>query len=296
MLKRHRLITRHSRLALSASRTSAGRLAGRPVRSLAVLGLFSLAVVALAACSSDGGSSPSPSASADPGAALEGKTWLATEIAGVEALVKDAQVTAEFKAGTVSGSGGVNTYSAGYTVTAPDGITVSQPAATLMAGPDDAMAQEAAYFAALAKAATFAVNGSELTLSDDAGSVLARYTVLEPTALEGTEWQALAYNNGKGGLQSVAADGEITALFGADGSLAGNASVNQYSTTYTTSGETMTIKAEIVTTKMAGSEELMAQEAAYLAALPKTATYMIEGDELWLRDADGAALAQYTAK
>jgi heat shock protein HslJ len=189
----------------------------------------------------------------------------------------------------------VNTYSAGYTVTPPDGLTISQPAATLMAGPEDAMAQEAAYFEALAKATTFAVTADRLTLSDEAGNVVVSYAVLEPTALEGTEWQALAYNNGKGGLQSVAADGEITALFGADGSLAGNASVNQYSTTYTTSGETMTIKAEIMTTKMAGSDELMAQEAAYLAALPKTATYAIEGDELWLRDAEGAVLAHYAA-
>lgn len=110
MLKQHRLTTRESRLALSTSRRSAGRPAGRPARSLAVLGLLSLAVLALAACSSDGGSSPSPSASADPGAALEGKTWQATEIAGVETLVKDAQATANFKAGTVSGSGGVNTF------------------------------------------------------------------------------------------------------------------------------------------------------------------------------------------
>lgn len=296
MLKQRRPIARHARLALPASGRRAGRLAGRPARSLAVLGLLSLAVVALGACSSDGGSSPVPSASADPGAALEGNTWQATEIAGIETLVKDAQVTAKFMAGTLSGSGGVNTYSAGYTVTAPDGIAVSQPAATLMAGPEDAMTQEAAYFAALAKAVTFAVTADQLTLSDDAGSVLVRYAVLEPAALEGTEWHALAYNNGKGGLQSVATDGEITASFGADGSLAGNASVNQYSTTYTTSGETMTIEAEIVTTRMAGSEELMVQEAAYLAALPKTAAYTIEGDELWLRDAEGAALAHYTAR
>ena len=40
----------------------------------------------------------------------------------------------------------------------------------------------------------------------------------------------------------------------------------------------------------------MKQEAAYLAALPKTATYTIEGDELWLRDPDGAALAHYVAR
>ncbi len=58
----------------------------------------------------------------------------------------------------------------------------------------------------------------------------------------------------------------------------------------------MTVDPEIATTMMAGPEELMTQEAAYLAALPKTATYTIEGDELWLRDADGAALAHYVAE
>ena len=40
----------------------------------------------------------------------------------------------------------------------------------------------------------------------------------------------------------------------------------------------------------------MAQEAAYLAALPQTATYTIDGNELWLRDGSGAALAVYLAK
>jgi heat shock protein HslJ len=47
---------------------------------------------------------------------------------------------------------------------------------------------------------------------------------------------------------------------------------------------------------MAGPDEFMAQEAAYLAALPQTATYQIDGDTLWLRDAEGAALAQYVAE
>ena len=40
----------------------------------------------------------------------------------------------------------------------------------------------------------------------------------------------------------------------------------------------------------------MKRESAYLVALPRTATYTIEGDELWLRDASGAALAHYVAK
>ena len=58
----------------------------------------------------------------------------------------------------------------------------------------------------------------------------------------------------------------------------------------------MTIDEQIISTKMAGPPELMEQEAAYLAALPQTATFTIEGDELWLRDAEGAALAHYVAE
>jgi heat shock protein HslJ len=84
-------------------------------------------------------------------------------------------------------------------------------------------------------------------------------------------------------------------VFGDDGSLTGNASVNRYTTGCTTSGETMSIDAAIATTKKAGPKELMRQEAAYLAALPETATWSVEGDDLWLRDADGAAPAHYIA-
>jgi len=53
---------------------------------------------------------------------------------------------------------------------------------------------------------------------------------------------------------------------------------------------------EIISTKMAGPADLMRQENAYLAALPKTARYSIEGDELWLRDSTGAARAHYVAR
>jgi heat shock protein HslJ len=271
----------------------------RRALSVAAAALFALAALVGSGCSSGAGSSASPSsAGADDGKALEGKTWKATEIAGVTAVLteKGAEVTAAFAAGELSGSGGVNRYTATYVAQPGGGITISQPAATLMAGPPKAMAQEQAYFAALTKATRFAVTADSLTLSDDQSTVLVRYAVVQPTTLEGTEWDALAYNNGKGALQSLAAASAITASFGSDGSLTGKASVNRYSTTYTTSSDAMSIDSAIIATKMAGPEELMKQESAYLAALPRTATYTIEGDELWLRDASGATLAHYVAK
>ena len=269
------------------------RFSHRCAVSIAAAGLFALAALAGSGCSSGGSGS-----GADDSKALEGKTWKATEIVGVASVLteKGAEVTAAFAAGEVSGSGGVNRYTATYETQPGDKITISQPASTMMAGPPKAMAQEQAYFAALTKATQYAVTADSLTLTDDQGTVLVRYAVVQPTTLEGTEWDALAYNNGKGGLQSLAASSAITATFGSDGSLAGNASINHYTTTYTTSGDAMSIDATIVTTKMAGPEELMKQEAAYLAALPQTATYAIEGDELWLRDSAGAALAHYVAR
>jgi len=271
------------------------RFSSRFVLSITVAGLFAVALLVSSGCSSG---ADSDSTGADNSKALEGTVWKATEIAGVEAVLteKGTEVTAAFAAGEVSGSGGVNRYNASYETQAGDAITISQPAATLMAGPPEAMAQEQAYFAALVKATTFAVTSDSLTLMDDQGATLVRYAVVQPTALEGTEWDALAYNNGKGALQGLAASSAITATFGSDGSLAGNAGINQYSTTYTTSGDAMSIDAQIVSTQMAGPEELMQQESAYLAALPQTATYTIEGDELWLRDSSGAALAHYVAR
>ncbi len=274
-------------------RSAATLLRRRSALSLVAVGLVALAPLAVSGCSSDSGS-----AGADNSKALEAGVWKATEIAGVTSVLtaKGTEVTASFAAGQLSGSGGVNRYTATYETQAGDLITISQPAATLMAGSDEAMAQEQAYFAALTQAKKYTVTADSLTLTDDQGTVLVRYAVVQPTALEGTEWDALAYNNGKGALQSLVASSAITATFGSDGRLAGNASINQYSTTYSTAGDTMSIDAQIVTTQMAGPEDLMQQEAAYLAALPKTATYTIEGDELWLRDSGGAALAHYVAK
>lgn len=255
-------------------------------------------VVASLAAGCGGGSE------ADDSAALSGKRWVASDIAGVDSVLppEQGQATAIFESAAVSGSGTINRFTASYETGPGNSIQISAMASTEMAGPPEAMAQEAAYFAALQNAATYSVTSDSLELRDGAGEVLVTYQAVEPTPLTGTEWQATAYNNSKGGLQSLAAGSTITAVFGEDGTLSGNAGINQYNTTYTISTEqevgsdgAMTIDAAIITTKMAGPEELMTQEAAYLTALPQTATYTVDGSELWLRDADGAALAHYIA-
>jgi heat shock protein HslJ len=169
---------------------------------------------------------------------------------------------------------------------------------TEMAGPPDLMDQEAAYYAALPKATTYKVTETSLTLFDSKGAILVTYEAVPPAPLTGTEWQTVGYHTGTSGDQVVSSDDAvITATFGADGTLSGNAGVNQYSTKYKAAADgTMTIDPQIATTKMAGPENLMAQERAYLAALPKTDTHAIDGDQLTLRDASGAVIVQFTAK
>jgi heat shock protein HslJ len=258
---------------------------------IAGAGILVLATGLVAACAA--------TEPADDARSLEGKTWHATEITGVTSVLTEegSEATAIFSDGQVTGSGTVNRFRATYSTRPGNEITISQAASTQMAGPPDAMAQEQAYLAALHRAATYEVSGGSLLLLDDQGRTLVAYDEVQPTELTGTQWEAIAYNNGRGGLQSVALSSSISAVFGSDGTLAGNATINEYSTTYSVTGESqMTIDDQIRSTQMAGPEELMTQESAYLAALPKTATYTIEGDVLWLRDAEGAALAQFLAK
>lgn len=76
-----------------------------------------------------------------------------------------------------------------------------------------------------------------------------------------------------------------------DGRAAGNASVNRFSTRYTLEGSKLTILPGALT-RMAGPPELMAQEDAYMKALPKVDSYRIEGNRLELLGA-GEVLARF---
>ena len=114
-------------------------------------------------------------------ASLEGTSWQATGINnGKEAVVSTKhteKVTAIFgDDGTISGSGGCNTYSGPYTTSEPNGITIGPLAATQMAcTDDDVSAMEQEYFAALAAATTYTIEGDRLTLRDADGATQVSY-------------------------------------------------------------------------------------------------------------------------
>jgi heat shock protein HslJ len=251
----------------------------------------------LAACASSDDAGAGGQSSA-PAQSLAGTAWDLAQYApaGSTALTSvpvGVKATAEFTADQIAGSSGCNRFSGGYTT---DGSTIDLGplASTAMACVGEAMAVEADYLARLDEASTFSVGQGTMTMSNGAGEVVLSYTEAVPITLTGTDWSATGINTGTGAVSSLVAGTTVTAVFGDDGTISGNAGCNTYNGTYTVSGQTMTI-GPLATTRMACAPDVSKQEANYLEALGRVTTYTIRGDQLELRDADGALQAGYTA-
>jgi heat shock protein HslJ len=155
--------------------------------------------------------------------------------------------------------------------------------------------QERTYFQALNEAARFEITDDEtLSLSDGEGNALVVY-VAQSQALEGTSWDVISYNNGRGGVTSVIIGTEITANFAEDGQLSGSSGCNTYTATYESEDEAISIGPPGLTRQFCAEPEgVMEQESEYLAALQTAATYRIEGNSMNMRTADGATVANFS--
>ena len=248
------------------------------------------------------GAEPStmPAADTQGDTALTGTYWTLGSYADADGnmadLLPETEVTAVFgEDGSLSGSSGCNNYNTSYQV---DGnkITINEMiAATMMACPEPIMAQETAYLANLPAAATFEIVGDTLTLMDASGNQIAVFTAQQPVTLVGTNWEVLNYNNGKEAVVTVINGTKITAVFGENGMVSGNASCNTYNAPYEVDGSSITIGIGMTTMMACPGDGVMEQETAYLAALTTAATYSIQGDVLELRTADGALAVSYVA-
>jgi len=248
-----------------------------------------LACVGLAIVSATGCSGSSSNAGL-----LAAHQWKVTKL-GVNGYTGSAPITSVFADGKLSGSTGINQYSATYDAQTGSSITIKLGPMTLVAGTPQAMAAEQQFTKALASAASYAVDEDSLTLFDANGVSVVVYTVLQPTPLVGTTWKATGINNGTQAVVSTLASASVTAQFGADGTVSGSGGVNRYRAGYTTSGPSIAIQAHAVT-KLAGPADAMQQEAAYFSALAKAAKYTVDGTTLTLRDSSGATQVTYAAQ
>jgi heat shock protein HslJ len=212
---------------------------------------------------------------------------------GIQSVIIGSETTADFRADLkLSGSGGCNQYSASYTTTASNGITITQPATTLMACAEPVMQQESQYLSLLQQATKYEISGDQLTLFDKNGVKLLIYKKQVSIPIAGT-WNLFNYNNGKGAIQSVTAGSKTTAVFGSNGRLSGSGGCNEYSAVYTTPAPDGITITQPTSTMMACENNLMQQETQYLSLLPTAAKYEISGDQLTLFNSAGTKILIY---
>lgn len=110
----------------------------------------------------------------------------------------------------------------------------------------------------------------------------------------GQEYVLISYKDAAGDLASPLTGTRITARFGGDGTLAGDAGCNQYSSAYQISGEQVTIAPVAPTEKFCSAPlGIMDQEQQYLSALQTAATYKLAGGLLTLSDGAGNPVAVF---
>jgi heat shock protein HslJ len=97
--------------------------------------------------------------------ALEGKTWVLTQLDEGHPMPAEPAITVMFEKGKISGSGGCNQYFASVTSPSPGAIQVGSVGATkrFCTGPVGEGEQQ--FFAALGKASHYSLEGGNLVLT-----------------------------------------------------------------------------------------------------------------------------------
>lgn len=255
------------------------------MRSFIKLCLLAVAVLVLTACQSSVTAAPEATATPSTLPGLAGTNWVLSSLEG-DLPLPGTTVTLQFGAdGALSGNDGCNQFSTTY-VQDGNQLTIVQPgASTLMACQADVMQQATNFMDALAVVTSFSANNRQLILQAD-GQVLATFRV-DSQELAGTSWEVTAYNNGRDAVVSLLIGTEISAEFGEDGLVSGNAGCNDYFAEFSSGNGEITVSPPGSTFRFCPEPSgVMEQEAEYLAALESATTYSIQGNSLQMRRAD----------
>lgn len=258
--------------------------------SVARISIALVAMLTLAACADDG------SASQGSGE-LEGVTWIldadiADDLVGEPS--GEARGTIRFDDGELGGSAFCNMFGGTYEAGDDGSMTLTLGAMTEMACEEPAMSLETAFVEALGAVTGYEVGDDTLTLIRDGGDALT-FSAEQPLPLVATEWRLDGIATGTDAVTSTLAGTEATATFDGEGRVSGNGSCNQYGASYSVDGDSIEIGGDVMSTAMGCEPDVMDQEAAFLSALQRSATFSIEGSTLTLSDDEGVFLLSFVA-
>jgi heat shock protein HslJ len=87
-----------------------------------------------------------------------------------QALLDGTVINANFSGGQVTGSGGCNTYNAGFS-TNGNNVSIGYPTSTQIACAPEVMDQETRYFQTLSGVVTYEITASNLVFRDGGGNI-----------------------------------------------------------------------------------------------------------------------------
>ena len=254
-----------------------------------LLVVLTLAVI-LGACGADENDAvPAQGASttAAGGTALEGTTWELNaqgfDLPGLDQI----RPTLLLAGGMASGWGGCNRYNGPYTLTPPATLTFGNVAQTAMACGPVETAIEREYVSRLGKVAKYAMGGPGLQLQDSSGATVLAFSAAS-TSLEGT-WAVTGFLTASGSaFTSGEASAAPTAVFGADGNVAGTTGCNNYNGPWKQGPADAVQIGPLAKTLMAcTSAALTAQEESFTKALETSVRAEVTSREATLLNSAG---------
>ena len=255
-------------------------------RSLTALALPTLVLVACTDAGDASGSGNSTRAND-----LIGVVW-ALDRSSMADLVgnvpPEATITIAFEDGQASGRAACNSYGGAYDADDDGSLSFEGFAVTEMACDPELMALESAYLQALANVTDFGIEGVMWLSGEGFSMTFGEEAPPMALPLVGTTWTLTTIASGDA-VSSVLIGTEVTAEFTADGTVAGSAGCNRYSGTYRWTGDQLAFYS-LASTTMACSDDIMAQESAFLDAMGEVASFTIGGAQLTVFDGSGAML------
>ena len=193
-------------------------------------------------------------------------------------------VNADLLLGAVEagGFGGCNQFFMSYTSDGTSTLTFGPIGQTMKACDDATTTFESSYLTALASVAGYKEGTGTLDLADASGATVLSYAATAPATVEGP-WIVTGYNNGSGGVESVAADSAPSMAFDPDGLVQGFDGCNDFSGGYSVKGSAIAI-GPLMSTMMACSDTINGQAVAFLTALQAATTWSVTTGTLDLRD------------